>query len=123
MTPRRRLLNTTMAVGVLAGAGILAWSVAGSEGGDAIPPRPQVGAIHVTVDVPAADPLPEIRVPELTPQPAPAPGRIEVEVRLLPRPSLRLAKLRVTDFREELPSITLPDLRRPLPPLPRPSGA
>lgn len=123
MTPRRRLLNTTMAAGVLAGAGILAWSVAGSEGGDAIPPRPQVGAIHVTVDVPTADPLPEIRVPELTPRHAPEPGRTEVEIRVSPRPSLRLAELRVPDFRDEPPSITLPDLRRPLPPLPRPSGA
>lgn len=112
-----------MAVGVLVGAGILVWSVADSEGGDAIPARPQVGTIHVIVDVPATDPLPEIRVPELTPQHAPEPGRTEGEIRISPRPSLQLANLHVPEYREELPTITLPDLRQSLPPLPRPSRA
>lgn len=112
MTPRRRFLTTTTAVGALVSAGLLAWSVAGPGKGDAIPARPQVGAIHATVDGPAAEPLPEIRVPELTPEVAPQPGRPGAEVRVPPRPRLTLAVSSVPEYREPLPVITPPDLRR-----------
>lgn len=114
MTSRRRFLNATMVLGGLIGAGLLAWSITVSEGDEAIPARPQLKAVHVTPDGLAAEPLPRIRVPELTPQAAPEPDPTGTEVRVLPRPRPVSADLEVPDYPEALPTIKVPELRQPI---------
>lgn len=88
-----------------------------------IPARPQMAAIHITVDHPEAEPLPRIQVPELTPQPAPEPRRTGSSFEIPPRPRPVLMVLSVPEYTEDLPSIAVPDLRRPFAPLPRTSTA
>lgn len=123
MTSRKRFINSTLALGVLVGAVLLTWTATVPNRDRTIPPRPQAVAIDVAVEGPAAEPLPAIRVPDLTPQEAPEPGRSGAGIRRSPRPCLRLAVLEGAPYREDLPNITVPDLRQPLPPLPRPSRA
>lgn len=114
MTHRRRLLNSTLALGGLVDTGFLAWTATtGADGDETIPARPQAVAIDVAVESPAAEPLPRILVPALTPQVVPEPGHIETEIRLSPRPVLVLADLDVPRYREDLPSIAVPELLRP----------
>lgn len=74
--------------------------------------------VHLTVDRPAAEPLPRIEVPELSPQAAPEPRRTGTSVDIPPRPRLALAVFTVPEHTEDLPTITVPELRQPLGPLP-----
>lgn len=80
MPSRRRLLNTTMALGVLVGAGLLARSAIGPGHDVTIPARPQAVQIDVAVDGPAPEPLPasgrspcQYPEPGVLDSPAPAP--------------------------------------------------
>lgn len=123
MTHRRRLLRSTLALGVLVGAGLLTWLTVDRDRGLTVPARPQMAAIHVTVDRPEAEPLPRIQVPELIPQPPPDPGRTGSGVYIPPRPRPVLAAFFIPEYTEDLPSITVPELRRPLAPRPRTSTA
>lgn len=117
MTHHRRLLRSTVVLGVLVGAGLLTWSTAGHDRDASIPPRPQMAAIHLSVDRPAAEPLPRIEVLELPPQAAPEPRRTGTSVDIPPRPRLAPAAFIVPEYTEDLPSITVPDLRQPPAPL------
>lgn len=123
MTHRRRLLRSTLALGVLVGAGLLAWLTFDHDRDVTIPAPPQMAAIHVTVDRPEAESLPRIQVPELTPQPAPEPGRTGSGVHVPPRPRPVLAAFFIPEYTEDLPTITVPELRQPLAPGRRTSTA
>lgn len=121
MTFRRRLINSTLALGVLVGAGLLTWTVIDSE--VTVPARPQMVTIHATVDRLEAEPLPRIQVPALTPQPAPEPRRTGNSVDIPPRPRPVLAAFFIPEYSEDLPTITIPDLRHVPAPRPRTSTA
>lgn len=113
MTSRRHILNTTMAVGVLIGIGLVAWSVAGPERGETIPARPDAVAIQVGAIPTAKEPLPRIRVPELAPQPLPEPGSSGTNIHVPSRPGLVLVDLSVDPIQEPMPGIAVPELKRP----------
>lgn len=118
MNHRTGLLGTTLVLGVLAGATILLSSSGGPGSADAereaVPERPQLEAIQRTLEFPADEALPRIRVPELRPQPAPEPRGTGTELLVPPRPRPALAALETPASRAEpLPGIAVPELRRP----------
>lgn len=112
MNNRSRIIGTTLAVGVFA-AGALLWSNRGAGPTEAVPARPQLAAIQITVAT-LEEPLPRIQVPPLEPRTAPAPRREETGRVVPPRPRVAVAVTGVPAYREELPQIAVPELRPPL---------
>lgn len=119
MISRRQILNTTMAVGVFIGVGLLAWSAAGPDQGETIPARPDAVTLQVAAIPTAEEPLPLIRVPDLLPPADPEPGSSGTEIHVPARPELALADLSVEAVQEPLPGIVVPELERPCSALPR----
>lgn len=118
MTHRLISRNAVLTVaGILVGVGALIWSTGGSE--IEVPGRPAAVNIQLASIPMAEEPMPQIRVTALEPQPAARTGKSGSEIHVPQRPRLMLAELSVDEVREPLPGIVVPALIPPCSSLPR----